>query len=110
MNRRNPKPQRFMGLLLAALLPVVGVSVSLLDMMPEDGRPGIESRHHPGTHGPRHNHLICIQQAASQWMQACVTPPSFLTFEVRLPSQPDPATPTHTPLSHLPHSRAPPLA
>lgn len=109
MNRRKSTPYRGMGLLLAVLLPVMGASVSVLDMMPEDGRSGIESHHHPGTHGPPHNHLICIQQAANQWIQACETPPSPLALELRLPSTTNPSFPVHSSLPHLPRSRAPPL-
>jgi hypothetical protein len=110
MNRSNSQPQRLIGLLLAALLPVVGVSVSLLDMMPEDARSGIESHHHPGTHGPPHNHLICIQQAANQWVRTCETPRLPLALELRLPSATNPSPPAHSSLPHLPRSRAPPLA
>lgn len=110
MIRKTSTPYRGIGLLLAALLPVMGALVSALDMMPEDARSGIESHHHPGTHGPPHNHLICIQQAANQWVQACETQPLPLALELRLPSATDPSPLAHSSLPHLPRSRAPPLA
>ena len=109
MNRRKSTPNRGMGLLLSALLPVMGAWVPALDMMPEDGRSGIESHHHPGTHGPPHNHLICIQQAANQWIPACETPPAPMASELRFPSAENPSAPVYSSLPHLPRPRAPPL-
>lgn len=110
MNRRKSKLHLGTGLLLVALLPTMSASISALDMMPEDGRCGIESHHHAGTHGPRHNHLICIQQSANQWVQACAMPPSPLAVEILLPPAPEPTPPGHSVLCSLPHSRAPPPA
>ena len=113
MHGRNREDSRLYlgaGLLLLLLLPSMGASIPLLDVMPEDGRPGIESHHHPGTHGLPHNHLICIQQAASQWVQSNALPPSTPTGEIRLLPAPDSATPVLPRIRHLPRSRAPPQA
>ena len=110
MNQDRSKLQRAVGLLLVAVLPVLGASIPVLDMMPEDGRQGVETEHHPGTHGLPHNHLICIQQAANQWVQACVGASARVAMEVNLPSAPEPVLPYHPKLLNLPHSRAPPPA
>ncbi|MGW8267739.1 MAG: hypothetical protein ACWGSQ_15345 [Longimicrobiales bacterium] len=110
MNRKESRLHQVAGLVLLLLLPGMGASISVLDMMPEDGRDGIESHHHPGTHGLPHNHLICIQQGANQWVQACAAPSSRLAVKIALPPAPDPTPPAHTTLPHLPHSRAPPPA
>ena len=109
-NRKESKLRLGAGLLLLFLLPAMGASISLLDVMPEDGRQGIESHHHPGTHGLPHNHLICIQQAASQWVQSNAVPPSEPDGEITPLPLPDPTPPIRISLLHLPHSRAPPLA
>lgn len=100
--------QRLTGLVLLALLPSMGASISVLDILPEDGRTGIESQHHPGTHGLPHNHLICIQQAANQWAQTYGPPPPQVAVAFSLPPAPEAATPLHSTLPHLPRSRAPP--
>lgn len=110
MNREKSSLQRLTGLVLLALLPSLGASISVLDIMPEDGRTGIESQHHPGTHGLPHNHLICIQQAASQWVKTCGAPPCPGAVELLVPPTPGPLVPVRTTHLHLPHSRAPPLA
>jgi hypothetical protein len=110
MRRGDTAFQRCVGLLLAILLPAVGTSISLLDMMPEDGRSGIECQHHPGTHGPRHNHLICIQQAANQWAPAAASAPPVLAGKILLPLLPQANQPLRASPLHLPHSRAPPRA
>jgi hypothetical protein len=110
MRRERSSLQRLTGLALLVLLPSMGASISVLDIMPEDGRTGVESEHHPGTHGLPHNHLICIQQAASQWVQTSGTLHPSLTVEIALPALPGPSTPTHSGHLHLPRSRAPPLA
>ncbi len=109
MRRGHSTLQQWAGLVLAVLLPALGTTIPLLDMMPEDGRSGIESEHHPGTHGPPHNHLICIQQAANQWVRTAGLPPSPVARETLLPTLPDPVLPLPLSLLHLPHSRAPPL-
>ena len=109
MDRGKSTLNRATGLLLVTLLPVLGASIPVLDISPEDGRTGVESHHHPGTHGLPHNHLICIQQAANQWVQGCAAPLSLLVAETPLPPGPDPTLPTHSNLVPLPDSRAPPL-
>lgn len=109
-NRRKSTLRRGAGLLLLLLLPVMGASIPVLDLMPEDGREGIESHHHPGTHGLPHNHLLCIQQAANQWVQSNAGPPSVPTGKVTPLPVPDPTEPVHVSPPHLHHSRAPPPA
>jgi hypothetical protein len=110
MRRGHDTLRQCMGPVLAILLPTLAATVPLLDMMPEDGRSGIESEHHPGTHGPPHNHLICIQQAANQWVRAPGAWPSVAAQEVPLPPLPDRALPLPVSLRYLPLPRAPPLA
>ncbi len=108
MHRGKSRFFRLEGLLLLGLLPSVSASVPVLDTMPKDGRIGVESHHHPGTHGFPHNHLICIQQAASHWVEAEGTPPAPQAVEIQLPPSPDAPGPIHSARPHLPHSRAPP--
>lgn len=109
MSQDPSKLKRAVGLLLVVVLPVLGASIPVLDVMPEDWRAGVESEHHPGTHGLPHNHLICIQQAANQWVQACGSTSALVAMEVPLPPDPEPAPPHHGNHSILPRSRAPPL-
>ena len=47
-------------LLVATLLTLSG-TIPILDVMVGDGKAAVEAEHLPGTHGPPHNHLICIQ-------------------------------------------------
>ena len=71
MDRGKSTLNRATGLLLVTLLPVLGASIPVLDISPEDGRTGVESHHHPGTHGLPHNHLICIQMFFPEWQINC---------------------------------------
>lgn len=109
MDRRIPICRRALGLALVVILPGLSASIPVLDMMVGDGHPAVESEHIPGTHGFAHNHLICVQQAANGWTEACPPPllpmPVFSATHIGLP---DVSTPQLTDQISLPHSRAPP--
>ena len=109
MNRKPPL-QRLSALMLVAALPTLSGMLPILDLMVGDGKAAIEAEHHPGTHGFPHNHLLCIQHQASQWVPACEAPllPVLATLEL-------PAVPGSNPLFRsdqifFPRARAPPSA
>jgi len=109
MNRKPPL-QRLSALILVAALPILSGAIPILDLMVGDGKAAIEAEHHPGTHGFPHNHLLCIQHQASQWVPGCDAPlvPVLATLELQ-------AVPSSNPLVRsdqisLPRARAPPAA
>lgn len=110
MSRDTPLWRRWVALHLLGALPALAVAIPLLDLMASDGRPGVETHHHPGTHGFPHNHLICIQQQADQWAPSSDpgAPP-----EVLAPDGPAPLGPVVSAIVapvELPRPRAPPAA
>jgi len=110
MNRNTPICCRPLALTFLAVLPALSATIPILDLMVGDGRPAVESRHIPGTHGYAHNHLICIQHAASGWAKP--SPPSMPSTVVALslPGLPDVELPVPCDQVFLPYSRAPPTA
>ena len=109
MSRDIKRTRRPLALYLLAALPALSCAIPMLDLMVGDGSPAVEAQHHPGTHGYPHNHLICIQQQANQWVMPSNDLLPTIVASAVLPADPDfdPALPT-TQLS-LPRSRAPPL-
>jgi len=97
-------------MILLGVLPVLSISIPLLDYMVGDGRVAMESRHIPGTHGFPHNHLICIQYQASGWVPAAFdpSPPRPEAFRVRC--VPQPTHPLFAPAPSLQRPRPPPAA
>ncbi len=108
MNRDIPFYRRIPALLLLGSLPGLSATIPLLDFMVGDGGAAVEARHHPETHGFPHNHLICVQQQASQWAPTVGSHVPFSVSALSLPGQPDPTPSTPTARITLPHPRAPP--
>ena len=91
-----PPVQRLSALVLLAALPTLSGLIPILDVMVGDGGAAVEAEHHPGTHGFAHNHLLCIQHQASQWVPGsdarlplsltAQTLPAFPRIESRIPS------------------------
>jgi hypothetical protein len=96
------------GYLLAAL-PALSCTIPILDLMVGDGNPAVEAQHHPGTHGYPHNHLICIQQQANQWVMPSHDLLPRIVAAVLLPALPDRGPSYRSTQLSLPYSRAPPL-
>ncbi len=90
-------------------LPALSGAIPVLDMMVGDGRPAVEARHHPDTHGFPHNHLICIQQQANQWVIPSLDLLPAGVAGVLPPVYTDAGLVFRTTQLSLPHSRAPPL-
>ena len=109
MNRDIRDWRRLVATTLIAGLPALSCAVPMLDLMVGDGTHAVEAEHHPDNHGFAHNHLICVQQQANQW----VVPDNDLLLRVvaamSLPALPDPGSGTWTTQLSLPHARAPPL-
>jgi hypothetical protein len=110
MERRESLGQRRVALLLLALLPILGAVSPVLDILPEDLRPGIETHHHPGTHGLPHSHLSCIQQDASQWIVGFPVLLSTPEYSIPVPIPLGNPLPHSSTLASLPDVRAPPIA
>ncbi len=108
MNRDFRTWRSLLAVSLTTVLPVLSCAIPILDLMVGDGTHAMEAEHHPETHGFPHNHLICIQQQANQW----VVPDNDLlprvVSPISLPELPDPAWGSWTTHLSLPHSRAPP--
>ena len=102
--------RRLVASTLMAGLPVLSCVVPVLDLMVGDGTHAVEAEHHPGTHGFAHNHLICIQQQANQWVVPSDDLLPSVVGALALPISTDPGLETTTTHLLLPHSRAPPLA
>ena len=110
MKRTLFRRHRLTALAVIAALPVLSGVIPVLDMAAEDTRDGIEDHHHPGTHGLPHDHLICIQQQASQWAPASALPGSTTVRAMVVPELPPPSEapiPKQGALS--PRPRAPPV-
>ena len=109
MNRNTPA-QRFSALIFVAALPTLSGTIPILDLMVGDGKAAIEAEHHPGTHGFPHNHLLCIQHEASQWVPGHDAPPPLGLVWVTLPAFPGSDSLIHSDQISLPRARAPPAA
>ena len=110
MSRDNRNWRSLLALTLIAGLPALNCAISILDLMVGDGTHAVEAKHHPGTHGFAHNHLICIQQQANQWVMPSNDLLPAIVSAISLPISNDSGS--EIPINHffLPHSRAPPLA
>ncbi len=108
MNRRDPIWRRLSALALCTVITALSATIPILDVIVGDLRPAVETHHHPGTHGFPHNHSICIQQEANQWVPVCDAPPPLVVASVALPAVPAFTPPIHSDLIWLPDSRAPP--
>ena len=108
MNRDFRTWRNALALTLITGLPVLSCAIPILDLMVGDGTHAMEAEHHPETHGFAHDHLICIQQQANQW----VVPNNDLLLRVvaaiSLPEPSDPDSGGWTSQVSLPYSRAPP--
>ncbi|MBT8398530.1 MAG: hypothetical protein HKO65_00160 [Gemmatimonadetes bacterium] len=108
MNRELRTWRGLLALILITGLPVLSCAIPILDLMVGDGTHAMEAEHHAETHGFPHNHLICIQQQANQW----VVPDNDLLLRVvsaiSLPELSDPDSGGWSTQLSLPHSRAPP--
>jgi hypothetical protein len=109
MNRDTKALQRLFTIALLTALTALSSAVPLLDLMVGDGKAAIEAEHHPGTHGFPHDHLICIQQQASQGAVQSVDLHYSVVAWVILPELPDREILQLSSQISLPHSRAPPL-
>jgi hypothetical protein len=109
MNRRTPV-QRLSALVLLAALPTLSGTIPILDVMVGDGKAAVETHHHPGTHGFPHNHLLCIQHQASQWVMAWEIPLPLNLATVHLPASPNSISLIRLGQISLPRARAPPFA
>jgi hypothetical protein len=109
MNRK-PLGQRFTALVLAAALTTLSGVIPVLDLVVGDGTPAVEAEHHPGTHGFPHNHLICIQHQANQWVAGADISTQLVLATVLLPNETDPTPLFRQNQTLLPPARAPPLA
>jgi hypothetical protein len=96
------------GYVLIAL-PALSCAFPILDLMVGDGNPAVEAQHHPGTHGYPHNHLICIQHQANQWVLPSNDLLPTIVAAILLPPLPDRGPSYRSTQLSLPHSRAPPL-
>ena len=110
MSPANRSQRAALALYLLTALPVLSGAIPVLDMQRGDGRPLVESHHHPETHCFPHNHLICIQQHASQWAVAGTSPVPTTAGTMALPGIPDPPPPPYATQVTLPHPRAPPVS
>jgi len=101
---------RVLSLTLLLVLTSLNGAIPVLDMVVGDGGAAVEAKHHPSTHGPPHNHLICIQQHANHWAPTNdpTVPPKGETVRVQPPFD-TPHSAGAGQLS-LPRSRAPPPA
>jgi hypothetical protein len=110
MSREIQSLRKALAVFLMAGLPALSCAIPVLDLMVGDGGPAVEAHHHPDTHGFPHNHLICIQQQANQWvMPSLDLLPGAVAF-FALPAFRDPGAVFRTTQFALPHPRAPPLA
>jgi hypothetical protein len=110
MSRDIQSWRKAFAVYLLAGLPALSCAIPALDMMVGDGGPAVEAQHHPDTHGFPHNHLICIQQQANQWVMPSLDllPAAVASFS--LPAFRHRGTALRTTQLTLPHPRAPPLA
>ena len=109
MNRKT-LVQRLSALTLVAALPALSGAIPILDIMVGDGKAAVESQHLPGTHGYPHNHLLCIQHEASQWVPGRDAPPPLGLVAETLPAFPGSDSLIHSDQISLPRARAPPAA
>ena len=109
MERKTPVWRRFAALSVLAALPTLSATIPVLDVVVGDGRPAVETRHHPGTHGYPHNHLICIQQEANQWAPSLDAPLPLVLAAIRAPALLDVKQPVRASRLLLPRPRAPPI-
>lgn len=109
MNRK-PMSQRGIALVLAATLTALGGVIPVLDLVVGDGTAAVEAEHHPGTHGFPHNHLICIQHQANQWVLGVDLQARQTLAALFLPNEIHPTPLVRQALSLLPPARGPPLA
>ena len=96
--------------LLLVGLPALSCAIPILDLMVGDGGPAIEARHHPDTHGFPHNHLICIQQQANQWLMPSLDLFPSVVASMTLPAFRGQGSLFRTTQVVLARSRAPPTA
>jgi hypothetical protein len=110
MSREIQSWRKALTVFLMAGLPALSCAIPVLDLMVGDGGPAVEARHHPDTHGFPHNHLICIQQQANQWVMPSLDllPGAIASFA--LPAFRGRMAVFGTTQLSLPLSRAPPLA
>jgi hypothetical protein len=108
MNRDSKAFQRPLALILIAALTALSSAVPLLDLMVGDGKAAIETEHHPDTHGFAHDHLICIQQQASQGVPPSNDQQAPVVSWVIIPPLPDGGNHLFSSQLSLPNSRAPP--
>ena len=108
MELQIPIWRRFSALLVLAALPTLSATIPVLDVVVGDGRPAVETRHHPGTHGYPHNHLICIQQQANQWAPSFDAPLLPLLAATRAPASVVLKQPVRSTQILLPRPRGPP--
>lgn len=109
MNRDRPLSRCLLGGILAALLPVLGTAVPLLDGGGSAHRTVLEAQHEPGTCPTGHDHTICTQVGANLAAPA-PSPDAARPFAVhQLPATAE-AVPNHPSALLGPPSRAPPAA
>ena len=109
MRGNRPLPIRLVGFLILGVLPILSAAIPVLDVWGEDSRVGIQDHFHPESCGYPHNHLICIQQSASQWAPGAEPPPPFRAWDlkVRIPLLASASPHLSVPL-RSPRPRAPP--
>ena len=110
MNAGRALWRRLAAMTLLGTLPALAVTIPILDLIVGDGRPAVETHHHPGTHGFPHNHLICIQQQANQWAPSGFNPTPRVSEAFAPPEFADPAPLPFVASIPLHHPRAPPTA
>ena len=108
MTPEVPLSRRLLALTLMAVLTALIGTIPILDILVGDGGAAVEAQHHPETHGYPHDHLICIQQQANQWVRPCEVQLPKAVAELLLPGIPDKTPSAHSKQLSLPHSRAPP--
>ncbi|MGD2121959.1 MAG: hypothetical protein PVJ76_09445 [Gemmatimonadota bacterium] len=109
MSRDTSSWRKALSVYLLAGLPALSCAIPVLDMMVGDGGAAVEARHHPGTHGFPHNHLICIQQQANQWVMPSLDLLPMAVAAFTLPAFPERGGFFRPTQLSLPHPRAPPL-
>ncbi len=111
MERTPTGGGRYAALAVAVLLPVLSGVIPVLDIWAQDIRDGIETHHHPGTHGLPHNHLICIQQSANHWAPDAAPPVAPASLSLKVQEQiPVSSAPLLVRLVRSPKPRSPPIA
>ncbi len=85
---RKSTVQHLLALMLLAVLPTLSGAIPILDMMVGDWKAAVEAEHHRDTHGFPHNHLICIQHQANQWVPGCEAPLPVSPVTLTLPAFP----------------------